>query len=499
MIASRRAAALVLLAALTACRARDTAVLRFVTLDPVAGLDPHFVTDAHSVTVLANVYEPLAYIGAEGALQPGLAVAWSNPADDRWRFELRPGVRFHDGRPLRARDAAYSLNRARREPSVWRQEMVEVAQAWAVGDSVLEVQTRGPAPILLHRLARVGVVPEGTAAIGSAAQAAGTGPYRVESFHAGRELAVARFEGHWARRPRWPRVTFSSLRDAAERVRAVRDGDADLADLPAPHQLDDLARDPRVRVLRHPAPRVGILGFLLTAEGGPFAEPAVREAMDLALDRPALVNEALAGWARPAGHLAPRGVFGSLEKDDVPARNLEGARQAMARSSRPRGFPGSLVLDVMNTRVGEAIRAQMRTLGIELQLSPMPWEAMDRALQARRLPLYVFHMSFPSLEAGMLLETSFHSPDPARGVSLYNFSGLRDPALDALILRSSREMDPQERLHLVREALRRAEASRAWLPLYVRENLWIARPGLRWEAGLDSRIDLEAIVDEAGR
>jgi peptide/nickel transport system substrate-binding protein len=496
VIRSPRAAALVVLALLAACRSPVPPALRVVTVDAVGGLDPHLVTDAHTVTVLANVYEPLAHIGPEGSLQPSLAVAWSNPADDRWRFELRPGVRFHDGRPLRARDAAYSVNRARRDPSSWRQELVEVAQAWAVGDTVLEVQTRRPAPILLHRLARVGVVPEGTTQIAGPDQAVGTGPYRTEGFQAGRELTLVRFDAHWAGRPRWARARFTALPDSAERARAVRDGDADLADLPEPRELSDLARDPRLRLIRHPAPRLGILGFLLTPEGGPFADPLVREAIDHGLDRAALVHEALAGWARPAGHLAPRGVFGSLESDDVPARDLAAARSALARSTHPRGFQASLVLDVMNARTGEAIREQLRPLGIDLQLAPMPWEDMDRGMQARRIPVYVFHMSYPSLEAGMLLETSFQAPDPARGVSLYNFSGLRDPALDALIGRSSHEMDPQQRLLLVREALRRVEATRAWLPLYVRDNLWIARPGLRWEAGLDNRIELEAIRAE---
>lgn len=497
MMSPRRGAALLMLAALVACRATPASSLRIVTLDAVAGLDPHLTNDFHTVTVLGNVYEPLARFGPDGSLKPALAVAWSNPSDDRWRFELRSGVRFHDGRPLRARDVAYSLNRGRQEPSAWvRQELADVAQAWAVGDTVVEVQTRGPAPILLHRVARVGVVPEGTSMIAAPAQAVGTGPYRVESFHPERELTLARFAGYWGGVPHWQQVTFRGATDAGERVRAVRDGEADLADLPPPQQLRDLARDPRVRVIRHPAPRLGILGFLLTPQGGAFAEPAVREAIDLALDRAALVDEALGEWARPASHLAPRGVFGALDVDEVPPQNLGAARQALARSSHPRGFEAALVLDASNAEVGQAIRAQLLPIGIDLRLLPMVWEDMDHGMQAREIPAYVFHMSYPGLEAGILLATSFRSPDPARGVSVFNFSGLRDPALDALIERSSREMDPQKRLGLIREALRRVEATRAWLPLYVRENVWVARPGLRWTAGLDPRIDLESIVAE---
>jgi hypothetical protein len=112
------------------------------------------------------------------------------------------------------------------------------------------------------------------------------------------------------------------------------------------------------------------------------------------------------------------------------------------------------------------------------------------------VPAYLFHMTYPTLEAGRLLATSFHTPVPERGLGLLNFSGFQDVEVDALIERSSRELEPTRRLALLRAGLSRVEASRAWLPLYVRQSVFLARPGLRWDPRLDGRLDLDSIAAE---
>jgi peptide/nickel transport system substrate-binding protein len=249
-------------------------------------------------------------------------------------------------------------------------------------------------------------------------------------------------------------------------------------------------------VVRHPAPHLGILGFLVTPEGGPFADPAVREAIDLALDREALVRHAVAGQGQPAAHLAPRGVFGAPDERVPRAVDLAAARKALSRSSRPGGFRADLSHGVANAALAEGVGRQLLPIGIELRPVFRPWEELDPALQARRVPAYLFHMTYPTLDAGRLLATSFRTPVPDRGFGLLNFSGFQDAEVDALIERSSRELDPARRLALLRAALSRVEAARAWLPLYVRQSVFLARPGLLWEPRLDGRLDLDSITTE---
>jgi peptide/nickel transport system substrate-binding protein len=80
------------------------------------GLDPHLHDEVATHWVLDNVYDTLVAFDADMRVRPALAVGWENPDDLTWRFQLRPGVLFQDGRPLGAEDVTASLRRAREHP-----------------------------------------------------------------------------------------------------------------------------------------------------------------------------------------------------------------------------------------------------------------------------------------------------------------------------------------------------------------------------------------------
>src|SRR5689334_19541276 len=80
-------------------------------------LRPHLANDEYTSSILGNVFEPLVALDGELGLQPALAESWLTPDDLTWVFRLRPGVRFHDGTPLEARDVVAALEQARSDPS----------------------------------------------------------------------------------------------------------------------------------------------------------------------------------------------------------------------------------------------------------------------------------------------------------------------------------------------------------------------------------------------
>ena len=90
--------------------------LRIAIADRPLGLDPHLNNDFLTGAVLANGFEGLTRFDRDFRIEPCLAATWETPDPLTWRFHLRPGVRFHDGRPLRAADVVASLERARHHP-----------------------------------------------------------------------------------------------------------------------------------------------------------------------------------------------------------------------------------------------------------------------------------------------------------------------------------------------------------------------------------------------
>ena len=181
----RRSAALpALLLSLVAlsCRGRapkDEIVLAQVT--SVVSLDPHLHDEEATHSTLSHFYSSLVNFGPELDVVPELAVSWDNPSDTLWRFHLRSGVVFHDGRPLEAADVVASLRRAldMKESQV-RYYLEAVEDVRATDGATVEISTRHPSAALLNKLVFVAIVPRDTPRT-PITSPAGTGPYRFVS------------------------------------------------------------------------------------------------------------------------------------------------------------------------------------------------------------------------------------------------------------------------------------------------------------------------------
>ncbi len=129
-----RACILILLAALgtlPAARAENT--LRWVTTLAPGGFDPDAFEDPQTLSVLNQVYEGLVCYGFDFGAEPCLATSWKLVDPLTWEFQLREGVRFHDGTPFTSEDVVFSVERARAEGSVNKDILGNVAQVAATG------------------------------------------------------------------------------------------------------------------------------------------------------------------------------------------------------------------------------------------------------------------------------------------------------------------------------------------------------------------------------
>src|SRR5262245_22271363 len=157
--------------------APKAAPLRVVMAPEVTGIDPDHQTAHGGFSVVSNVFEGLTSLDSEMRLAPGLAARWENPDELTWRFFLRPGVAFHDGRGLRAADVAWSLQRARRPGSPSQGALAVIRAVEAPSDGEVVLRTVRPNPMLLTALTWAFVTPEGS--LGDEPVPVGTGPYRV--------------------------------------------------------------------------------------------------------------------------------------------------------------------------------------------------------------------------------------------------------------------------------------------------------------------------------
>jgi peptide/nickel transport system substrate-binding protein len=474
---AQRAALLLLLAGTAACSAPPERVLRVLVRTPFADLQPGPAGGVFGGIVIANSCDSLVAFDSELRMVPALATSWSTPSDTTWRFELRRGVSFHDGRRLTAADVKHTLESAMALPGYWQTSRVpQIEHVRAPSEHLVEVETAGRVPLLLNMLAGVCVVPAGSE-IRASAPLVGTGPYRLRSLDAAREAVFERFDGHWRGRASWPRAVFKFEPDGRARLARLVAGEVDLVEAPPADGLSALAGDPRVHLLERPGVQVVVLNLNLAS--GPFADPGARRALALCLDRRAMARDAFGGRATPIAQLAPHGVFGFEIGRTVPEPDPHAARVALKRGGSA-GLTAQLLYTERDRRIAELVAAQVAVAGLRLDLAEVPWAELDRRLQARAAPAAVYILTFPHLDAtDALFDLHTRSADGRYG--LFNFSGLSDRELDRALTASEKELDPQVRLAHVRRAMGLALDSHALIPLVVPKDLMAARPGLTWQ------------------
>src|SRR5690625_1452325 len=129
--------------------------LRWASQGDILTLDPHAQNEGLTIAASSYVYEPLVEYDKEFNLIPALAVEWDQPEPEKWVFQLREGVSFHDGAPFSAADVVFSIERAMAPNSNFKAYVNGIKDVKAIDDYTVEIETDGPNPVLLRQLTNV--------------------------------------------------------------------------------------------------------------------------------------------------------------------------------------------------------------------------------------------------------------------------------------------------------------------------------------------------------
>jgi peptide/nickel transport system substrate-binding protein len=451
--------------------------------DPI-GLDPHRHNDFHTFAVLSNVYEGLTAFDGQLRVGPGLAAGWENPNDTTWIFQLRPGARFHDGRPVAAEDVVFSLERARRLPGTdVASYLLAVKGVRAVDPHTVEITTERPAATLLEKLAFVAVLPRGSPP--DIRQPVGTGPYRLAGWTPGRRLELTAFERHWRGAPAEKVVWLLPITDHAERMRRLAAGELDLAAGLAPEGATSLPARGGCRVAVQESLLVWHLE--MRVDRPPFADRRVRQAVDLAVDRPALVERLLLGQGRPLGQMVTPNDVGFAPDLAPTRRDLPRARALLAAAGYPRGF--EVDLDYREgSRGAELVARQLAEAGIRARPVKRRWGELYPSMLAGQLTFHLGAVLAESGDASDVLDAMAHSRGTRSAYGEANASGYSDAGLDELIERSAVVLDPLKRREILQRCMRVLARDLPHVPLFAPFDLYGLREGVEWRPRLDATV-----------
>ncbi|MBX7183951.1 MAG: hypothetical protein K1Y01_02300 [Vicinamibacteria bacterium] len=496
-------AAVALLSACATPRPPEGRTIVIVQAEGPLSLEPCENNEDFSGNVLGNVFEPLVAMNADLRLVPALAASWYTPDATTWVFRLREGARWHDGRAVVPAEVAASLERARRDPkSRRRPELSQVATIATGGDGEVVLKTKAPFGALASQIAQVPI----SRSPGPGARfPQGTGPYLIGEFTPGGDtLLVPAGDGS-----RLHRLLFRVVPDARERQRMLADGRADIIPYLAASEASAIEGSPTTRVLRRRGLLIAFLAMdyarrrspYVVMKRNPFQDVRVRRALSAAIDREALLKEALGGNGDTLAQLVVPEAFGFASGVARPVPDLTAARRLMAEAGLKEGFEVTLdfegvAVESSMERVVQVLARQFAQIGVRVIPRPHTTQELLARVESHDTSFYLLSWVGTSGDFGSTAEFLLRTPSEGRGTDNGNYSS---PEADALIDEASSTLDPGARLAILRRLEERVRADVPVIPLLRREDLYGAARGLSFELRLDREIRGVTVVVEGKR
>jgi peptide/nickel transport system substrate-binding protein len=355
---------------LTGCHSstRDPQTVVFLIESSPTNLDPRIGTDGQSEHIDELIFDGLVAKDANFHFTPALALSWELRDPVTLVFNLRQGVRFHDGRPMTSRDVVWSINSMRDGTVITAKsatyEAINTVEAPDAQTVILHL--KHPDNFLLINLATgaFGVVPEGSGR-DFWRHPAGTGPFRFVSQQIDQNVIIERNPLSWRVQPKLERVRFAVVPDPITESLELEKGSGDVAINSLPmDSLPILGARPNLEVNDAPGTQIQYLAFNLT---DPLLKNArVRQAISCAIDRDLIIRTLLRGHARPAVSLLPpthwawTGDVANFDYD--PGR----AKKMLDEAGYPAGANGVRFHVTMKTSTVEDVRSLAAVLQQQL-------------------------------------------------------------------------------------------------------------------------------------
>jgi peptide/nickel transport system substrate-binding protein len=478
--------------------------LRWAAQNDVLTLDPHSQNHATTIAILMHSYEGLTRYGDKYQVEPALATKWTYITPTQVRFELRRGVKFHDGSPFTADDVIFTLGRIRQPQGTMQIYVTGIKEIKKIDDHTIDMMLDGPSPILLRNIIDFRIMSKAWAEKNkttntqdykakddsyASRNVMGTGPFKITSWQPDQKITMVVNKDWWdTPRSNITEVSYLPIKSDPTRVAALLSGDVDLlTDMP-PQDVDRLKSDARLKVVEGPEVRTI---FFAMDEGSdelrgsnikgknPFKDVRVREALSVAIDREAIKRTIMRGLSVPAGIMVAPGVNGNTADIDVPVKaDADKARKLLAEAGYPDGFEVPLNCPnnryVNDEKVCQAVAAMWAKVGIKAKLMALPMAQHSLIFQKFEAPLYMLGWGIATYDAQYFLQAIARTKTSGADGN-FNFSKVSDAKIDQLVDAMKAETDVPKRNALIREALLRVRDETLFIPLHHQIRPWAMR------------------------
>jgi len=474
-------------------------VLTIASGNDIVSFDIHNHNNTSTEAVHINMYNYLVRKDAHQQTQPDLATSWSKIDDTTWEFKLRDDVKFHNGDPFTAADVKYTLERVANDNTLLEYgNYKQIKEVKVIDDHTVHILTHGPQPVLLNRLSRLGSGMLPSKYIQEKGfdeylkNPVGTGPYKFKEWKRDDRLILERNDDYFGEKGKWDEVVFRAIPEDSTRVSELLTGGVDVAVNIPPTDLDRIKDNNSTYVLQGPTQRVMQLTMRMT-DGTPTANPKVREAIEMAIDKQAIVDNILAGGGTitrtrvtPGNFGADPSLFGTSIYDP------ERAKQLLKEAGYGNGLeitmssPSGRYLKDKET--AELIQAFLGEVGIKVNLELMEWSKFNEMYRSKKMKEMFMIAYANSMFDGSLAFDRAHS-EIAKGETDYN-----NPEVDKLLEEAEVNMNVPEREKQYHQIQQMVANDRPFIYLFQMSANYGASNRVQFEPRLDEMLPVDNII-----
>lgn len=429
-----------------------------VQLDPaIAGSNGY----GDIIPINENIYEGLTrYKNGGTEIEPALAESWTTSDDGlTYVFKIRPNVTFHDGTPLDAKAAETNFLRQfdqthplYNEGMVYREIVfAEVASIAATGDLDLTITLNRPITLLPANLA---VFAAGIASPTALEQfgddysnnAAGTGPFKLESWTKDVELALVANEEYWGGRPALDRVIFRTIPDDTVRLTELTTGGVDVANQIDFKDVESVQSDPNLALVTGPFLNVQFLAF--NQNLAPFDNQKVRQAFSHAINKQNIADVVFYGnYTLGAGPIAP-----GLTGYDATLAETYPFDPERATALLEESGAGEITFDLYTRTnsfwplLSQLVQADLAEIGVTANLVSLADAEFFAALNANEAPAFINDWTWDNGDPDNVMYSLFSAPRAESRL------GYKNDRVNELNTQAQIEADPAKRAEIYLEA-----------------------------------------------
>ncbi len=447
--------------------------------------DPYDANDTLSQAVAKSFYQGLYGFDKNLKMIPVLADSHTVSKDGLvYTFKLKSGIKFHDGTPFNAEAVKVSFDRVTNPENKLKRYTLykNIAKTEAVDATTVRVTLKEPFSPFINTLAHpsgVIISPAALAKYGSkgiAQNPVGTGPFKFVEWKSTDYLKVAKWEGYWKKGyPKLDSITWRPVVDNNTRAAMMQTNEAHFAFPMPPEAVDTLSKKASLEVTK--APSIIHRYLSMNTQQKPFDNPKVREAINYAINKDALVKVAFSGYAIPAEGVLPQGVEYATKLGPWPY-NPAKARELLKEAGYPNGFESTLWSAYNYTtaqKVIQFVQQQLAQVGIKVQVRALEAgqrvELVESAQDPATAPVRMYYVGWSSStgEADWAMRPLLASESlPPK---MFNTAYYKNPEVDADIAKALVTTSSAEKARLYADAQQRIWKDAPWAFLVTEQLL----------------------------